>query len=130
MSYTGRMRQKYSIGLFVSRDGIIPVQEYMFDEKNLTDLSVLINVIQRLAYIGQAILDTDMAKHIDGPIFELRKDRHRILYCQDGQRFVLLSAFLKRTQKTPQSEIDTAYKHYEDYTQTKGCLELTLLPPA
>lgn len=65
-----------------------------------------------------------MAKHIDGPIFELRKDRHRILYCQDGPRFVLLSAFLKRTQKTPLVEIEQAHKLYKEYLLTKGYFEL------
>jgi hypothetical protein len=91
------MRRKYSVAFFVDHQENIPVFEYLFDQKNEKDLNVLINVIQRLAFVGQDLLDTNMAKPIEGPLFELRKDRHRIFYAKFGPRFVLLSAFLKNT---------------------------------
>jgi phage-related protein len=101
----------------------------MFDESNLTDITTLINVIQRLALIGLDILDTHMAKRLEGPLYELRKDRHRILFAPDGVRFVLLSAFLKRTQKTPRAEIELALERFEQYKRGGGFFELTLPPP-
>jgi phage-related protein len=101
--------------LFRDRKGKIPVQDYLFGITDEKEFIQAIQVIQRLAVIGQAILDTDMAKHIERPIYELRPARHRIMYMQDGDHFVLLSAFLKKTQKTPPSEIEIAKRNYAEY---------------
>jgi len=118
------MVKRFAVGFFVDRKGNIPVRDYLFDGTNEKDISVLINVIQRLAFIGQAILDTNMADHIEGPIYELRKDRHRILYAQDGERFVLFSAFIKKTQKTPPEEIRRAQRYYQEYLETGKFYEI------
>lgn len=120
------MRYKYSIGFFVDEDGNKPVEAYLLDEKNIKDLTVIINVIQRLAIVGLDLLDTNMAKRITSTVFELRKQRHRIMYTQDKKRFVLLSAFYKRTQKTPEKEIYKAERYYDEYQVTKGFYELDL----
>lgn len=117
------MQRRYSVAFFIDRQGTIPVSEYLFDQKNEKDLIILINVIQRLAYVGQDLLDTKMAKPIEGPLFELRKNRHRIFYARFGPRFVLLSAFLKNTQKTPQGEIQIAMDNYQEYTETGNSQE-------
>jgi phage-related protein len=108
---------RFFIAFFQCQDGSCPVEDYMFSDKNETDFSVIINVIQRLAFIGQDIIDTKMAKRIDGPICELRKDRHRIMYAEDKnvQGFIMLSAFLKETQQTPPEEIKRANRHWQDY---------------
>lgn len=60
------------------------------------------------------------AKHIYKKIWELRikydKKQHRIFYFVSSQRkIVLLSAFIKKTNKTPHSEIKKAYSYYIDY---------------
>lgn len=117
------MRRRYSVAFFIDHQGNIPVFKYLFDSKNEKDLSILINVIQRLAFVGQDLLDTKMAKPIEGPLFELRKNRHRIFYAKFGPRFVLLSAFFKNTQKTPQGEIQIAMDNYQEYTETGNCQE-------
>ena len=118
--------RRYTIGFFVDRRGRKPVEEYLFLRNNETDFAVLILVIQRLSIVGQGLIDTDMVKHLEGPIFELRKDRHRILYAQDENRFVLLSAFLKETQKTPPEQIARALKNYREYQETGKFFELKL----
>ena len=119
------MQRRYAVALFIDHDGNNPVQDYMFDAKNITDLNVLINVIERLSYVGQDLLDTNMAKRIEGPICELRKDRHRIMYAKFGRRFVLFSGFLKKTRKTPRKEIQLAQERYEEFTDTGNCKEVT-----
>lgn len=55
-------------------------------------------------------------KHIEGKIWELRPLRDRILfaYC-DNNEIVLLTIFMKQTQKTPRREIKKAKKLLEDY---------------
>ena len=55
-------------------------------------------------------------KHIEGEIWELRPLRDRILfaYYQDN-KFILLSQFIKKTQKTPKCEIERAKRYLRDY---------------
>ncbi|NLM16610.1 MAG: type II toxin-antitoxin system RelE/ParE family toxin [Candidatus Riflebacteria bacterium] len=54
-------------------------------------------------------------KHLIGDIWELRPIRDRILFAawEDG-KFVLLHCFMKKSQKTPQREIERAQRNLED----------------
>ncbi|MDO9287450.1 MAG: type II toxin-antitoxin system RelE/ParE family toxin [Thermodesulfovibrionales bacterium] len=57
------------------------------------------------------------------PVRELRiKDRQgavRILYfTYSGKRFILLHGFIKKTEKTPEREIEIAEKRMNDYINT------------
>jgi phage-related protein len=58
------------------------------------------------------------AKRLDGDIWELRPIRDRILYAAwDGESFILLHHFMKKTQKTPQREIEQAKRNLADYRE-------------
>ena len=120
------MQKRWKIAFYEDEDGNYPVQDYLFDGKNETDFIVIFNVIQRLSRTGQYLLDTNMAKRLGGDLYELRKNRHRIIYAQDGDRFILLSAFLKKTQKTPPKELIRAKKYLEKYRKTGKCLEFNI----
>ena len=117
------MPSSYTIALYIDQDDYCPVFEYMFDGTNETDLDVIIGVIQRLAHVGQALLDTKMAERLEGPICELRKGRHRIMYAEDQRKngFILLSAFMKASQKTPPAEINKAQRYWQEYLRTGKC---------
>ena len=55
-------------------------------------------------------------KHLEGEIWELRPLRDRILFfCYEKGAFILLSFFMKKTQKTPQREIAKAKKRMNDF---------------
>jgi len=59
-------------------------------------------------------------KHIKEKLWELRiksaSDISRIFYfVHTGKDLVLLHGFIKKTQKTPSKEIQTANKYLEDY---------------
>ncbi len=61
-------------------------------------------------------------KHIDKKLWELRiacmGKQHRIFYCLTShQEILLLSAFQKKSQKTPRNEIEGAHHYYQDYIQ-------------
>jgi len=59
-------------------------------------------------------------KHLDGEIYELRPIRDRILFAVwDGQSFIILHHFMKKTQKTPSREIDQAKRNLADYRERK-----------
>jgi phage-related protein len=65
----------------------------------------------------KGVLDEPYSKHIRGKIRELRidfgKNRHRIFYFTFIKKnIVLLHAFLKHTQKTPENEIKIAENNY------------------
>jgi len=66
-------------------------------------------------------LSSDRIKHVSGKIWEMRVDRYRLLYFPYGrQQFIMLRAFLKKTDRTPQREIKIAIKRMADYTHTGG----------
>ena len=73
--------------------------------------------IELLSEYGFALTEPHIKK-LDGEIWELRPLRDRILFAGwCNNKFVLLSVFMKQTQKTPKKEIDKAKKLLEDYKQ-------------
>jgi len=64
-------------------------------------------------------LDEPYSKHIFGKIRELRVDfsrnKHRIFYFTFvNKTIILLHSFLKKTAKTPRTEIEKAKGNYKD----------------
>ncbi len=75
--------------------------------------------IELLKEFGNALKEP-YVKHIAGEIWELRirfsGDISRIFYFTwQAETIVLLHGFVKKTQKTPRREIETAQKLMEDY---------------
>ena len=61
-------------------------------------------------------LPEKIVKHLNDGIWELRPGNNRILFfCYKDNVFVLLHHFRKKTQKTPQREIEKAKKERDDY---------------
>ncbi len=55
-------------------------------------------------------------KHLDKEIWELRPLRDRIMFASwYNNKFILLSVFMKQTEKTPKREIEKAKRLLEDY---------------
>jgi len=113
------MHLKYKVEFYQAADGSFPVQDYIFEGNDEKKVALMIAVIQRLEALGPELRATNMDKLIDGPIGELRKERHRILYGRDGEDYILLSAFLKRTHKTPLEQIELAKKRFHEHMQKK-----------
>ena len=66
-------------------------------------------------------LPSNITKHIEEYIWELRPGNNRVFYfyhCDDT--FVLLHHFRKKTQKTPKREIEKAKSERDDYLSRKG----------
>ena len=60
-------------------------------------------------------------KKIGKEIWELRPLRDRILFSSwYNNKFILLSVFMKQTQRTPKREIEKARKMLEDYKKRGG----------
>ena len=76
--------------------------------------------IELLAQNGTQLPD-NITKHIDDGIWELRPGNNRVFYFYfQDDRFVLLHHFRKKSQKTPQREIDRAKAERADYLNRKG----------
>jgi phage-related protein len=113
----------YEINFYKDKDGREPLKEYLTELANKNDKNSRINLnkirdyVKSLSLYGKA-LGEPYIKHLDGEIWELRPLRNRILFFgYDGERFVLLSHFIKKTQKTPQREIEKAKRLMNDYIE-------------
>ena len=59
-------------------------------------------------------------KKVEKEIWELRPLRDRILFASwYNNKFILLSIFMKKTQKTPKREIEKAKRLLEDYKKRR-----------
>lgn len=108
----------WNIIFYEKEDGTAPVQEFLSSlpvkhhAKALRDIDVL-------EKYGTALTEPHV-KHIKGKLWELRiksaSDISRIFYFVSiGKDIVLLHGFVKKTQKTPNREIETANTYLNDY---------------
>jgi Phage-related protein len=70
-------------------------------------------------------LSTKFVKHLDDGLYELRAEYngniYRMFFCFDeGQIVILFNGFQKKSQKTPQNEIDKAMRIKKEYYESKG----------
>ena len=113
----------WEIELYKDRSGKEPVAEFLDDLQGGTRAKV-VRMFDRLAEYG-VLLDEPFTRQIRGKIRELRvKDNQgnvRILYFTfTGRRFILLHGFLKKTDKTPEREIDLAEKRMKEFIERYG----------
>ena len=100
-----------------------PVREYIEGLSKKQQNKVLA-YIDRLAEFGFN-LKRPTADSLGGGLglYELRPDRHRILYFFHRRtETVLLHAFLKRTNEIPQREIEIVLKRKADYLEREASL--------
>lgn len=115
----------YKIEIYEDKNGQSQLKDYIknLQQNDSKDSKIKFNKIisymrmlkQEGVFIGQPYV-----KHIEGKIWELRPLRDRILfaYCNKNE-IVLLTIFMKQTQKTPRKEIKKAKKFLEDYLKRK-----------
>jgi len=99
------------------RTGRSPVLDYIkrLRDKEEAKVSKYIEFLR----VNKGYLDEPYSKHIKGKIRELRVDfgrnRHRVFYFIFIKKtIILLHAFLKKTNKTPTSEIKKAEEIYKN----------------
>lgn len=111
----------YKIHYYKDKNGRSPVEEYLRELEKRKDkdsrikLNKINNYLKMLRRDGLR-LGEPYIKHLEGDIWELRPIRDRILFAvwrEDGG-FMLLHLFVKKTQKTPSSEIEQAKREYKD----------------
>lgn len=115
----------YKVVIYEDENGRSDIKDYIksLQKENNKDSNIkfnkIVSYIRMLKQKGLSI-GRPYVKFIDGEIWELRPLRDRILfaYCKDNN-FVLLSVFMKQTQKTPRREIEKAKKRLENYKKRR-----------
>lgn len=118
--------EKYRVYYYINHKGKEPVKEYIDRLSKKEQLKVFTYL--ELLKDKKGYLDEPYSKHIKGKIRELRvdfsKNHHRIFYFTFiGKKIILLSAFLKKTNRTPQKEIKKAINNYQDFLINKNKYE-------
>ena len=113
----------YEVNFYKDKNGKEPVKEYLIKLANKKDKDSRINLNKIRDYIKILKLYGTRAgepfvKHIEDEIWELRPLKNRILFIGfKDKQFILLHHFIKKTQKTPQKEIEHARRNMADFVE-------------
>jgi phage-related protein len=75
-----------------------------------------LRLAERIASVGLESLGEPHVKHLDGKLWELRLTGRDGIARAIGRRVVVVRAFVKKTQKTPRSEIELALQRAKEVT--------------
>ena len=113
----------WEIDLYDDKNGREPVREFLdsLPDSTMAKVARLLNLLMDKG----VLLKEPYTRQIRDKIRELRiKDnlgQIRLLYFTfTGKRFILLHGFLKKTDKTPEKEIDLAEKRMKDFLERYG----------
>ena len=110
----------FEVILYEKENGEIPVEKFL-DSLPIKMKAKVVGLIQILQEFGND-LRQPYSKHLEDGIFELRakqgRDITRVLYFfYFDKKIILTNGFVKKTQKTPKSEIQKAKKYRDDFTE-------------
>lgn len=113
----------FNIEYFEDENGKCPVEEFILSQNNKMRAKIF-RALDILAQNGYSLREP-YSKQLEKDLYELRiqqgSDITRILYffVVNG-KVILLSGFVKKTQKTPKKEIALAKKRREQYILQEG----------
>ena len=113
----------YDVVFYRDIQGREPTLEYIqelgsrIDKNSRVNFQKIRDYVKYLQTVGVQAKEP-FAKRLDGEIWEIRPIRNRLLYAAlDGNCFIILHHFIKKTQKTPKREIDQAKRNLSDYRE-------------
>lgn len=115
----------FDIIFYSNENGVSEIEEFMRDlsKKAKKSKDARINrdkILQYLIVLSKkgSTIGQPTVKHIEGDIWELRplKNRFFYYYWKDNQ-YVILHHFIKKSQKTPQREINKAKANLKDWLE-------------
>lgn len=121
MWYTGAVSE-WRLVYYKTAAGRSPVREYIagLDARERTRVTFDLDLLETFGLE----LGAPYVRSLGSKLWELRttgSTQHRVVYfAAPGKRMVLLHAFVKRTQKTPQAEIEIAMRRMADYQERTG----------
>ena len=113
---------QFEVEYYNKDDGTFPVEEFILAQENKMKAKILHTLILLENYGNE--LREPYSKHIEDGIFEIRikqgSDIARVLYFfVIGKKIILTNGFIKKTNKTPSSEIALAKKYRNEYLKRK-----------
>ncbi len=111
----------YRIELYEDKNGYSEIKSYIkgLEESDSKNDRIKVNKIRKymqLLEIYGLTLNEPYIKKSDSNIWELRPLKDRFIFAYySGRKFIILSHFVKKTQKTPRYEIERAKRLLEDY---------------
>jgi len=112
----------FDVEYYDKPDGTYPAEKFIL-EQCLKMRAKLFKLLELLELKGNELREP-YSKFLEDGIFEVRAIQGtnitRILYFfVIGQKIILTHGFVKKTQKTPPNEIDTAKKYRNEYINRK-----------
>ena len=113
---------KFEVDFYDLADGTKPAKHFI-EELPPKMMAKVLRAVNMLRINGSELREP-YSKHLDDGIFEIRakvgSDISRVLYFfMIGKKAVLTHGFIKKTQKTPPSEINLAKKYRAEYLSRK-----------
>ena len=115
----------FDIEFWEDEKGNSDVKNFIEELSKKKDKNSIINLRKVVAYIdvlsekGSSIC-YPIARHIEKEIWELRPLKNRFMYAYiTDKKIIILSHFIKKTDKTPKSEIEKAKKRLLEYKKRK-----------
>ena len=110
--------QRFEVEYFEKEDGTYPAEEFILSQ-DVKMRAKLFRLLELLEEKGNTLREP-YSKALDDGIFEIRAKQGsnitRVLYFfYIGNKIILTNGFIKKSQKTPPSEIDLAKKYRAEY---------------
>ncbi|MBI4990809.1 type II toxin-antitoxin system RelE/ParE family toxin [Candidatus Gottesmanbacteria bacterium] len=113
---------KWSVIYYVSESGEIPVRDFLNAAKPSLKAKTL-RILLTVSEYGLQSIIPHVRKLSGMPFCEIRimgVDSTRIIFVTEiNKQIILLHAFYKKTQKTPQRELTITYNRYKNYQAKK-----------
>lgn len=113
----------YKIEFYEKNNGVCPVFEFL----KILPAKIKAKIDRDIGILKEfnVKLREPLVKPLGDGIFELRTQTDgfgiRTLYFfYDGQKIILTNGFIKKTNKTPRKEIETALEYKKDYEKRSG----------
>ena len=110
--------QRFEVEYFEKEDGTFPAEEFILSQ-DVKMRAKLFRLLELLEEKGNTLREP-YSKSLDDGIFEIRAKQGnnitRVLYFfYVGNKIILTNGFVKKSQKTPPSEIALAKKYRAEY---------------
>lgn len=113
---------QFEVEYYDKPDGSLPAEEFILSQENKMKAKIF-HTLELLEYHGNELREP-YSKHLEDGIFELRvkqgSDIARVMYFfVIGRKIILTNGFIKKTEKTPASELALAKKYRNEYLDRK-----------
>lgn len=114
---------KFIVNYWRRPSGKAPVEDYIDDIENKDEKAEILSTLKGVQEYGTDAVGVEF-RQIEGKLWELKikihGNQHRIFYVVlRGSEMVLLHAYLKKTQKAPAKEVETAKQRMKQLLEAR-----------